>query len=45
MMNIFDDEKTLKIWAKQMWDDQAMDRALETEAELDGDHARDMGES
>jgi len=45
MIDIFDDEKTLKIWAKQMWDDQAMDRALETEAELDGDHARDMGES
>jgi hypothetical protein len=44
MIDIFDDEKTLKIWAKKMLDDQAMDRALETEAELDGDHARDMGE-
>ena len=44
MYDIFDDERTLKIWAKEMWDDQAMERALETQAELDADHARDMGE-
>ncbi len=45
MHDIFDDEKTLKIWAKKMLDDQAMERALETQAELDSDHMRDMGES
>jgi len=44
MIDIFDDEKTLKIWAKKMLDDQAMERALETQAELDSDHRRDMGE-
>ena len=45
MHDIFDDEKTLKIWAKKMLDDQAMEKALETQAELDADHMRDMGES
>jgi hypothetical protein len=44
MIDIFDDEKTLKIWAKKMLDDQAMEQALETKAELDADHMRDMGE-
>ena len=44
MIDIFDDEKTLKIWAKKMLDDQAMERALETQAEFDSDHMRDMGE-
>jgi len=44
MYDIFDDQKTLNIWAKEIWDDQAMERALETQAELDADHARDMGE-
>lgn len=45
MHDIFDDERTLNIWAKKMLDDQAMESALETQAELDADHARDMGES
>jgi len=44
MYDIFDDQKTLNLWAKKMLDDQAMERALETQAELDADHARDMGE-
>jgi hypothetical protein len=44
MIDIFDDQKTLNMWAKKMLDDQAMERALETQAELDADHARDMGE-
>jgi hypothetical protein len=45
MYDIFDDQKTLNLWAKKMLDDQAMERALETQAELDSDHMRDMGES
>ena len=45
MHDIFDDEITLKIWAKKMLNDQAMESALETQAELDSDHMRDMGES
>jgi hypothetical protein len=35
MIDIFDDEKTLKIWAKKMLDDQAMERALEERLEFD----------
>ena len=27
MIDIFDDEKTLKLWAKKMLDDQVMERA------------------
>ena len=45
MYDIFDDQKTLNIWAKKMLDDQAIERALETQAELDSDHMRDIGES
>ncbi len=45
MYATWDDEITLKIWAKKMLGDQAMESALETQAELDADHARDMGES
>ena len=45
MYATWDDEITLNIWAKKMLDDQAMESALETQAELDADHARDMGES
>ena len=45
MHDIFDDEITLKIWAKKMLNDQAMESALETQAELDADHMRDIGES
>ena len=39
-----DDEKGLKLWAKEVLADEAMERALETQAELDADHLRDMGE-
>jgi len=37
MHDIFDDQKTLNLWAKKMLDDQAIERALETQAELDAD--------
>jgi len=41
MHDIFDDQKTLNLWAKKMLDDQAMERALETQAELDADMGQD----
>ena len=41
MHDIFDDQKTLDLWAKKMLDDQAMERALETQAELDADMGQD----
>ena len=41
MHDIFDDQKTLNLWAKKMLDDQAMERALETQAELDSDMGQD----
>jgi hypothetical protein len=40
-----DDEKALNQWAKRVLQEEAMERALETQAELDADHMRDMGES
>jgi hypothetical protein len=41
MHDIFDDQKTLNLWAKKMLDDQVMERALETQAELDADMGQD----
>jgi len=35
MIDIFDDEKTIKIWAKKMLDDQAMERSLQDGLEFD----------
>jgi hypothetical protein len=35
MIDIFDDEKTLKIWAKKMLDDEAMERSLQEGLEFD----------